>query len=545
MLDMLRSACAQTQAFAERDVAIKLVQKFVALAQTLESSKAVAFSLGTDGVEIAAWTAEEKASTSGYPLPELISSPLKRPASNQHQKDFLHPLLVALLAFKLGGPVNAAFTTYQHEWRVPSDNSCDTPNLHTEGDSGNIFEDLRITVVWEMRDGEVSGLSGNHTVFLTGDATPWPLVALRAQDDGVNSPVAILYDCGHAALYYDCDNPDVIRKSISVDLHLNSISDEDLQLLDRSSSDAVHEKLTLTKLVTEFPIAKYATHFHNILFDSIVLDVILTKLEKLSVPSAPTIPNSRLCLLEERFEMYKKDNWAHLPLEVKRMESDVYLEGAYLTAASFLDDVVLKARRDVHLPVGVSLFPQSPVDENLEGARKFIRDLPKDLISTRLAYYTSALADSAYTIRDLISTANLHKFAKLLEWRCLELIGIGFIDHGSRLPSMTALACAFGNAINGLKEVQIVMEPWIQGLDLQVYRTRCLYLFWCADFLVCYLVKPVTGPYTIIDTDMAIACAQDIGREVHRMATVFLRNWIAWGLFVEGLPQRGFFVRRA
>jgi hypothetical protein len=170
--------------------------------------------------------------------------------------------------------------------------------------------------------------------------------------------------------------------------------------------------------------------------------------------------------------------------------------------------------------------------------------LPEDLISTRLAYYAPALVDSAYTIRDLTPTANLHKFAKLLERRCLELIGMGFIDGESRLPSMAALACAFGNTINGLKEVQIVAEPWIEDLDLQVYRTRCLYLFWCADWLACYLVKPVTGPLMIINADMAIAGARGIRREVCRMAIVFLRNWVAWSLFVEGLPQGGFFVRR-
>ncbi|OAG23075.1 hypothetical protein CC77DRAFT_1017907 [Alternaria alternata] len=57
-------------------------------------------------------------------------------------------------------------------------------------------------------------------------------------------------------------------------------------------------------------------------------------------------------------------------------------------------------------------------------------------------------------------------------------------------------------------------------------------------------MKPVTGAFMIMDADTAIADARDIGREVHRMAIVFLRNWMAWGLFVEGLPQRGFFVRR-
>jgi hypothetical protein len=144
----------------------------------------------------------------------------------------------------------------------------------------------------------------------------------------------------------------------------------------------------------------------------------------------------------------------------------------------------------------------------------------------------------------LVSTANLQKYAKMLEQRCLELIGIGFTDDAHRLPSMAALVCAVGNAIHGLKEVQVVTDPWIEESDLQVYRTRCLYLFWCADWLVCYLVKPVAGPFMAIDEDRAIAGARNLGKEVRQIATVLLRNWVAWGLFVEGLPQGGFFVRR-
>lgn len=150
MLDTLLSACKQTKAFAERENAVPLVQKFLVLAQTLESSKAVAFSLGiADSVEIAASTTAEKVAASIYSSPELASSSLDRPTPKPVQKDFLHPLLVALLAFKLGGPINAASTTHQHEWRLPSEKTRGTPSFYSEGDFVNMFEDLRIAVIWE------------------------------------------------------------------------------------------------------------------------------------------------------------------------------------------------------------------------------------------------------------------------------------------------------------------------------------------------------------------------------------------------------------
>jgi hypothetical protein len=545
ILNVLVAACARIEPFKQRDDATKLVRKFVTLAQTLESSKAVAFSFGqTEGVEVGSSPIEEEAASRDS-SPELLSSPLELPASKPVREDILHPLSVALLAFRLGGPVNAAFTTHQNEWTLQKDAAHDAPSFYCEGDVGGMFEDLRVTVVWETRDEKESGPSGTHSVFLTGDATPRPLISLKRQEqDEGNSPTIILYDCKHAALYYDCNDPEAIRKSISLDFHRNTISDEDIRLLHGVSIDKSGEKPSLTELVTNFPIEGYAVHFHRILFNSVSLDAILTKLDMFEIPPAPALPKNGQRLREERFDVYKKDNWSHLPQDVKRMETDVYLQGVYTTQASFLGKILLKARRDVHLPVGANLFPQSPLEGNLEWARKFVRDLPDDLMSSRLDYYASALVGQTYTAKDLVSTANLHNYAKMLERRCLELIGIGLVDDACRLPSMAALACVFGSAIDGSKEGQIVAEPWIEELDLQVYRTRCLYLFWCADWLVCYLVKPEAGPFMIIDEDVAIAGAQGAEREVRRIATVLLRNWVAWSLFVERLPQGVFFVRR-
>ncbi|KAI4651910.1 hypothetical protein J4E93_002106 [Alternaria ventricosa] len=547
MLNALVAACAQTEGFTQRDVARKLVEKFRTLAQTLDRSKAVAFTFGDkEDREIVASPIQEQVLASGDSSPGSQSSPLELSTSMSVQEDILHPLLVALLAFKLGGPINAAFTGHQHEWRPPTDTARDTPSFYSEGDVGDVFDNIRITVVWEMRDDKATGPSGKHSVFLTGDATPRPLEALTAQKQAeVNSPVTILYDCRHAALYYVCDDPDVIRKSMSLDVHLNTISDEDVRLLKAETGDESRGKPSLTELVTNFPIESYASHFHDILFDSISINAIFTKLEMLDVPPAPALPPDRQNLQDKRFDAYKKDNLAHLPIDIKRLASDVCLGGSYPTAASFLDKVALKARRDVHLPLGASLFPQSLMEEDMEWARKSIRDLHEELVSNRVAHYATALVDSAYATRDLISTANLRNYAKMLERHYLELIGIGFTDDACSLPAMAALACAFGNAIDGLKEVHIMAEPWIEEMDLQVYRTRCLYLFWCADWLVYYLAKPEPGPFMIIDEKTAIAGAQGMGRAVRRIATMLLRNWVAWSLLVEGLPQGGFFVRRS
>jgi hypothetical protein len=543
ILDLLVAAYAEANPFADRDTTIGLVQKFVALAQTLEGSKAVAFLFSdTGGVGIEDEAAEGDEIASDCPSPEQrAGTPLMSKHVSEH---ILHPLLVALLAYQLGGPVNAAFTKQEHEWKVPEDVGNGAPNFYSEGDAGNVFDEFRVTMVWETQDDMMVGPLGIHNVFLTGDATPRSLVTVGAQDqDGAVSPMTILYDSGHAALYYDCEDPNVVRNSISFDIHLNSITDDDIRLLSSPSEVATTDELTLTELLTCFPIDNYTHHFHNLLFSDASVNAILTKLTTLDVPPPPLVPNTTHQHLSTRFELYKKENISHLPPAIMRLEHDIPLSGTYAEPALFLDTVILKARRDIHLPNGMNLFPQSAYDDNRERARKFMRDLPEDLISTRIASYALALVETGYTAGDLLPTLHLHKVAKMLEQRCLELIGIGFVDDGGQLPSIAALAAAFGEALNGIKEVQIEPEPWVESGDLQVFRTHCLYLFWCADWLVCYLVKPTPGPYMMVNAEKATGDLRRMWNEVVQVATLLLRNWVAWGLFVEGLPQGGFFVR--
>ena len=144
MLNALVAACAQTEGFAQRDVAFKLVEKFRTLAQTLDRSKAVAFTFGVEeDEEIVALSIEEQVAASGDSSPEPQSSPLELSTSMPAREDTLHPLLVALLAFKLGGPINAAFTGHQHEWRPPIDTARDTPSFYSEGDVGDFFDDIQ------------------------------------------------------------------------------------------------------------------------------------------------------------------------------------------------------------------------------------------------------------------------------------------------------------------------------------------------------------------------------------------------------------------
>jgi hypothetical protein len=545
IVNLLVAAYAEADPFADHNATRALVQRFVTLAHTLETLKAVAFLFGeAQDIDAGGDVEVDNAAESVHTPAEESVNQATGAAQKPSREDILHPLLVALLAYQMGGPVNAAFTKHEHEWKVPDNVGNGAPNLYSEGDAGDMFDGFRVTVVWETQDGLRVGPLGTHNVFLTGDATPRPLVTQEPEaQSGAASPLTILYESGKAALYYDCEDPNAVRKSISFDFHLNSNMDDDIRQLTVPSDAVKVEDITMTKLVTGFPIENYTHHFHNLLFADASLNAILTKLSTLDVPPPPAVPDTTHHQIASRFALYKQDSIDHLPPVVRRMEQDIQLQGIYPTPASFLDAIVLKARRDIHLPIGMNLFPQSPLEENKECARKLLRDLPENLISTRLTSYALALVEPPYTANDLLPTRQLHHLAKIMEQRCLELIGIGFVDDGGRLPSIAALVAAFGEAVDGVKAIQIEPEPWVDEGDMQIYRSRCLYLFWCADWLVCYFVKPTSGPFMIVDAEKATDDIVRMRNEVVRVATALVRNWVAWGLFIEQLPPGGFNVR--
>jgi hypothetical protein len=255
------------------------------------------------------------------------------------------------------------------------------------------------------------------------------------------------------------------------------------------------------------------------------------------------VSNGAQHLRDIRFRLYIAENLWHIPPDILHSGNDVCLKGMYLSSTAFLDGVVLKARYDVHFTVGITLFLQSQIEENMEYARKFIRDFPRELIAKRVTYYEQTLTYTPYTVGDLLPTSQIYQYATFVQHCYLELISVGFVDEWCCLHSMSALAHAIGKAMNGLKRVQLDPEPLIETLDLQVYGARCLYLFWCADWLVTYLEAPKEGPFMLFECVKAelMAHMKDM---LGVTARILLRNWVAWGFFVDDLPQRGSFFLR-
>ncbi|KAF2850130.1 hypothetical protein T440DRAFT_451244 [Plenodomus tracheiphilus IPT5] len=531
--------------------ATHLVQSFIKLATTLADSKALAFPLK---IETAAEDSHAEVRSlevewDSHPFSFSNDKSANTQTTVPHHllESVTHPLSIALLAYHFGGPVNAAHSARKHTWRCGPSSGASTPDFHVEGGVDGVFKDVRVTVVWEEQGPTLVGPTGKHDVFLTGDATPLPLAISKSiHDQDLHLPLNIIYNHGDATLYYDCQDPTVVRNSVSLDFHLNAVTTDTFQLLSVVPDQQDIDKLTLTALVTRFPVANYTARFQSLLYGKDAVAAILRKLASLHMPVvAPPVYDQSDHAITSRFQDYNNNNVQHIPFVISSRPSDIPLAGVYRSPVSFLDSICAKALRDIHRPIGHNLFPQNIIDQKREDARKFIRDLPEELISSQLANYANMLILIPYTSSDLLTTLSLHNLAANMERRCLELVAFGFVDPIVDMSSIAALASAFGAALNGLKEIHVNHEPWIEEADLMMFRTRCLYLFWCVDWFVCYLVNPMEGPFMMLDAQKLSGHLSTVRQEMAQTAHLLLRNWVAWGMFMEGLPQGGFFVRQS
>jgi hypothetical protein len=197
------------------------------------------------------------------------------------QAELLHPMNIALLSFRMGGPINAANTAYFQRWKLPYQ-AVHEAQMHMEGNIDDIFDDHRMTLVWE---GRMRSPSGSHHLFLSGDAIPRKLETAIVDERGIGDvPVAIIYDSRNAALVYDCQNPEAVRHSISLDFHLNTITNDMLQILQSPKHDELRlSQITRSDLVTSFAIPDYNSHFRSLLFGPESLGLIIDRLGSIDV----------------------------------------------------------------------------------------------------------------------------------------------------------------------------------------------------------------------------------------------------------------------
>jgi hypothetical protein len=270
----------------------------------------------------------------------------------------LHLLSVALLAYRMGGPLNAGTTPpHAHQWK-PSGNletAVDPQNFYMEGDNESIFADHRITLVWEETNGQARRASGDHHIFLNGNFTESAplLTASMAHTGHTQAAGAILYDQKNAALVYESQEKDAVRHSLSLDLMLQTADDDLSDLL--ATTKAAPTKLSA--LLLSHPIPNYGDHFKRLLFALASLEARVEKLS--SVMTAKALPPTKLNLLR-KVNAWLNDDKVYTPASCCR-EYDTKLTSVSTSKDDFLLGLSHKAFRDLHMHIGCESCPKTPL----------------------------------------------------------------------------------------------------------------------------------------------------------------------------------------
>ncbi|KAF2635775.1 hypothetical protein P280DRAFT_370567, partial [Massarina eburnea CBS 473.64] len=558
LLDILRGRDAHSPS-QELPSAAETIQKFLLLAATMDSTKAAAFTdvtVANTLIETHAKTLRSTATPSSQKAAFLCqnTSLLHHEANDE---PCIHPLFILLLAYRIGGPINAANTAYAHQWKAPNSANPESAAdlVHTEGDTGDFMEDHRLTFAWEMRDGVAKTPSGIHDIFPSGTKEVKDLSYIRDREKDGKGPVAILYDVKNAACCYTCQDADAVRCSVTFDFRINRMGDVEASLFAPALTRGELEELTLSRLLLSFPIHDYTSHFHRLLFRPSSLCAILSKLSDLDIPPIPppsdTIP---IPSAKERYDAWESENRESNPRPTRKYP-ETLLTGLYPRVETFIENLVTTAHQTIHLSPGLDFLPRSGSLGIREDARKWFRDLNETSISHILTPYTRILTHYPFNTSDMLSTPTLSQIAHRLSIIALALTCSPHLPTSTRpasyslLPSLASLTSTLSTVFASPLESAFVPEPWIDDVDLGIFGSRCLFLFYCADWLAKWVwgvenASMKVGAFVGLEVEGKVVGVGVVRLWVREWTGLLVRNWVAWGLFVEGFPGVPFRVRR-
>jgi hypothetical protein len=155
-------------------------------------------------------------------------------------------------------------------------------------------------------------------------------------------------------------------------------------------------------------------------------------------------------------------------------------------------------------------------------------------------------------LRSLLSLSFMAEIGTDIDKMCQLLLANDYVDWEPTPGLLNYLACLakhIGTSMRAPKEGHSVPEPWISDVDLQIIRTRCVYLFWCAYLLLEYLTESREGALMM---DLFGKCHGEELEELEALrldiqiaAVTLLNNYIAVCSFIDSLPPRLFQIRRS
>jgi hypothetical protein len=316
----------------------------------------------------------------------------------------LHPLPVALLAYRMGGPIDAGTTPpHAHQWKLPDESATaiDSKNFHMEGENKSIFADHHITLVWEELNARSKVASGQHHVFLGGnvrDSAPLE-TAYLVHASHTHPASTILYDQHNATLVYESQEKDAVRHSLSLDFMLQTADDDLFDLF-------ATPKVTPTKLSTLLlghPIPNYGYHFERLLFALASLEALVEELSSLDIAEGASAAKESFL---GKANAWHNEERASIPGGICR-EYDTRITSISTSKDKFLSGLSHRAFRDLHMHIGCDFFPQNTFEGFRECARLWIRDMSLSQVSQRLACYKNILGTVQFATSGMLPTSQV------------------------------------------------------------------------------------------------------------------------------------------
>ncbi|KAK7415438.1 hypothetical protein QQX98_005889 [Neonectria punicea] len=459
--------------------------------------------------------------------------------NSEYNDAFVHPLLVALIAYRMGGALRI-IDTRGKDTEPMSANAQDNM-LHI--DNTPFHDEYKVLVVWKR--GEAKGPSGQNFTYLPGthqgnrnilvDKSGMPFSTERenlfGSDEALDGlfafqekatgksptvieveypeqPLSILFAAGALVHHrYRTKHGDP-RSCMTAAFHL--ASDNPGALVRGPHADK--EPTTLVDFLIRHQGSGSDATFLDVL--STAAERVEVKIAELLSPSGTTtlVDTSSMTLSEEQLQAWRQTVVTAPSASSIKFSRDVYVSDALgFDKPHLIANLVSAMMYDKHGLLQLILYEDGR-DETRKLSRKCIGEMRQDEITSRLAAWLPTLGEQAFTAKDIPDPAVLRDMAESISAAGTEKLKTleGQSDskaNGVMLASLVRLISDLGEAVERCERPE-------------TYASTSLYLFWAAD-------------------DIAAFLDSSSNQQALSVAGVFLRNYVAFVLLLEAEQKAG------
>lgn len=424
-------------------------------------------------------------------------------STNQFNKAFIHPLLIALISYSSGGPIR--IVDARGKDAEPLAVQAQDNMLHI--DNTPFRREFKIIVTWER--GKPSGPKGQNFVFIpgthkgvrncnvsdNGDAWSTEDGSIFTSPKAVQSifdlqqkltrkpptvvevthpemPLTTIFEAGALVHHrYRTLEKDTPRSCIIMAFH--RAKDNPGQFLSNHYLDTIAEAGSLIHLLMGKHSENTEKHF-------IAAILATTKViaEKIIELSAPNIPGTKIIPLPTRILSEELEKWKTTVTSAPTVE-EIKIKSAYFQLGAELTPELLTEmmKYDKHGPLDLILYGDGH-EEIRKWARNRIREMPMSRLENRVQQIFSWDLITAPSVSALLSPLVLQKIAKDLVCFIdgLPTQNKAYLDKSEKITSEVAY--------RSLRQlIDDLGEAIVRCTSRQVFLSTSLFLFWANDEL--------------------------------------------------------------